>query len=195
MKLSAVIQLIDSYLQQPAVFNGNAKDIVFTLDDEPVLPLCKAQAQFVLNDLDKGNYQMDVQTEYFFPEQFELNVAPEQSLSEQITIKQLLPNPIYPYPQGTTLLMGMVRSSAGLEPLSDVTVKVQYESFRGTQKSSQTMTYDKGRYDGRYAVALRGKLQPSFSLTVDFSKPGFESVTQQLMMANGETRFADADMN
>ena len=191
MKLSAVIQLIDSYQQYPAV----VKSLWFALDDKEVKPQVKPQAQYVLTNLAEGQYRLAVVAEPFFPVQFDLDVKDHQPLVQQIYIKMLSPNPTYPYPEGTTVLRGLVTQENGQTALSGVMVTLEYVGYRGKQQSKQTFTYNKGRYDGRYAIAVTGKLQDSFQLTVSYRKPGFQSITKQVLMERGFTRFLDAHLN
>ena len=191
MSLSAVVQLFDSYQKQPAI----AVPVEFLLNGMRIEPVRKEGAQFILSNLDAGKYIINIKTQIFFPEIFEFDVSQSQVLADQVYIRHLIPCPLYPYTKGTTLLRGMVKSAKDMNPLSGVSVTLNYSGFRGKHKSTSTQTYNLGAYDGRYALSIAGKHQAMFDLNVEFSKAGFQTVHHQVSIENGFTHFLDTNLN
>ncbi|WP_211463564.1 peptidase associated/transthyretin-like domain-containing protein [Collimonas silvisoli] len=194
MKLSAVVQLIDGFSLQPAV--GVA--VRFLLNDKPYLPLSKAQAFYAFSDLDDGAYQLTILCEnhVFFDQRIALQVPLREPLADAIIACTLAPSPLYPYPEGTTLIRGQIfQVDAQRRPVPGVDVAASYQNVRARPKRQTTRSSDYGRYDGRYALALTGKLAAHTAVDLNFSKAGFANVRKQLSVQPGTTQCVDIEIS
>jgi 5-hydroxyisourate hydrolase-like protein (transthyretin family) len=189
-ELSAVVQLIDGFNRQPAV--GAAP--IFLLDSKVCRPLLKPQAFYAFSDLEKGEYQLSIENEIFFSQQIVLNVPMALPLAEGIIPCTLQPNPLYPYPIGSTVLRGLIRQTGNGQPLAGVTVVADYRNKQDKALQQQTLSFNRGNYNGRYAVALRGKLAATTEVTLHFSKTGYADVSMQCSIASGAIQFVDIQM-
>ncbi|HLX01223.1 MAG TPA: carboxypeptidase regulatory-like domain-containing protein [Trinickia sp.] len=190
MKLSAVVQLIDGFNHAPAV----GIDPFFLLNGEPCRPLAKPQGFYAFSALADGDYQLTTISAPFFTRQVELKVPLQLPLAEAIVPCLLEPSPLYPYPAGTTLIRGLVRDAATNKPLAGVAVEAGYQNWRGAARQAVTQTSDQGRYDGRYALALGGRLSPETAVTLTFSKTGYTTASTQVTQPAATTQFVDMDM-
>lgn len=191
MKLSAVVQLIDSFSQAPAV--GIKPQ--FLLNQKPCVPLAKSQGFYAFSELADGDYRLTTIDPLFFEQQVDFKVPLRLPLADAIVPCYLAPSPLYPYPVGTTLVRGQVRSTTTRQPLAGVSVSASYPNWRGVSKQASTQTAGFGQYDGRYALALGGKLAPDTSVVLSFSKSGYTSVTKQLVVGPASMQFVDIEMH
>ena len=145
-RLSAVIELRDSYRDQPAL----AAMPRFLLNGEPVGPLSKSEGRYVLVNLAPGDYVLDVHAAAFRPYRLSFSVSDTQTLSERWLQCALEPNAQYDYPPDTTVLRGQLASTV----TGEVTVSADYRSARGQAHHVQTRC----TRDQPYTLALRGKL-------------------------------------
>jgi hypothetical protein len=190
MKLSAVVQLIDDFTGFPAV---GCKPR-FALNQQPFKPLVKEQAFYAFSDLDDGAYQLTIVAPQFLLQQASFQVPLQLPLAQAIVACHLVPGPLYPYPAGTTLIRGQVLQATNQQPLAGVTVSAGYQNWRGQEKTATTLSADFGQYNGRFALALNGKLGPATAVALSFSKAGYASVEKQLQMAPATMQFVDIEM-
>lgn len=190
MKLSAVVQLIDGFSQAPAV--GFLPR--FLLNQKPFLPLAKPQAFYAFSDLDDGDYRLTALAPQFFAQEVAFQVPLRLPLAAAIVPCYLAPSPLYPYPPGTTLIRGQVLQAGTKSPLAGVSVSASYPNWQGKPKSAATLSSDYGKYDGRYALALGGKLAPDTLVVLSFSKAGYASVEKQLLLQPATMQFVDIEM-
>ncbi|MFC5475554.1 carboxypeptidase regulatory-like domain-containing protein [Paraherbaspirillum soli] len=189
MKLSAVVQLIDGFSQAPAV----GLRPKFLLNQQPYAPLAKPQAFYAFSDLEDGDYQLTISYPLFFERQIRFEVPLRLPLADAIVPCYLEPSPLYPYPAGTTLIRGQVLCAA--KPLAGVAIGANYQNWRGEPKSAATQSSDYGQYDGRYALALGGKLAAGTPVDVSFSKAGYATVEKRLLLEPAAMRFVDIEMH
>jgi hypothetical protein len=190
MMLSAVVQLIDGFNNAPAV----GIDPLFLLDGEPYRPIAKPQAFYAFSELADGDYRLTTISVPFFTQQVALKVPLQMPLAEAIVPCLLEPSPVYPYPAGTTMIRGLVRDAGTHQPLAGVAVAASYRNWRGEARQAATQTSDFGNYDGRYALALRGRLPPETDVTLTFSKTGYTTASKQVTQQAAATQFVDMDM-
>jgi hypothetical protein len=191
MKLSAVVQLIDGFRLAPAAGIHPA----FLLNAKPYRPLTKPDGFYAFSALDDGNYRLTTMALPFFTQDVEFKVPLRVPLAEGIVPCVLEPSPLYPYPPGTTLVRGQVRAAKTHHPLAGVSVEARYRNVRGEPRSTTTQTSDYGHYDGRYALAPRGKLTAQTQVTLIFSKAGYTSAEAQLTLDPATTQFVDIEMH
>lgn len=190
MKLSAVVQLIDSVTQLPLTGDGAH----FLLEQTPYRPLSKPQAFYAFSNLDDGAYELTVHHSQFFSQKILLTVPMQMPLADGIVPCYLQPSPLYPYPEGTTLIRGRVLQSGMAQPLAEVVIDAGYQNWRAQPKSRRTCTAGQGQYNGRYALALTGRLEEETQVSLRFSKPGYAVVQRQLKIQPGTMQFVDIDM-
>jgi hypothetical protein len=194
MKLSAVVQLIDGFSGRPAV----GVLACFELDGHAYQPLAKAQAFYAFVDLADGTHHLKITCPGFFDSKATVNsmsgplAAP---LADEIVVCTLEPSPLYAYPSDTTLIRGRVIDGRNNKrPLAGVLVDGDYVGARGAT-NSETRTYGKGAYDGRYALALPGNfVGESVSVELRFVKEGYASVTWPVSLERGTVKFFDVEM-
>ncbi|MBI3284925.1 MAG: carboxypeptidase regulatory-like domain-containing protein [Burkholderiales bacterium] len=194
MKLSAVIQLIDGFSLQPAV----AAEVSFRLNGRPYFPLSKASAFYAFSDLDDGTYQLEIlcADHVYFDQSMQLQVPLREPLAASILTCLLTPSPLYAYPVGTTLIFGhIVQSGAQRQALSDVDVTATYQTARAKVKNQNARSFDRGRYDGSYALVLSGRLAPETAVDLSFKKNGMTSVQKQIKMKSGTRQCVDIEMH
>jgi|GEM_PF-1014463 hypothetical protein len=189
LKLSAVVQLIDSYAGRPIV----AGDVEFYLDGIRALPLSKGQGIYAFVGLDKSHYELLVKVDGYFPLTFTLDALNKNNVSEECTVKLLLPAPTYTYPSGITMLRGLVVGESQ-KPLAGVRVTSDYATARGAPRSSYTFTADTGRYDGRFALPVPGKISAASEVGFQFSKTGYASIAKRVAIIVGITQFLDVEL-
>jgi len=190
MKLSAVVQLIDGFSQAPAV----GIEPRFLLDGKPCHPYAKPQAFFAFTELAEGKHRLTAIAPPFFPQDVALDVPLALPLADAIVPCRLDPGPLYPYPAGTTIVRGLVRATATNESVAGVGVEASYDNWRGEKRHAVTRTSDYGRYDGRYALALVGRLAPETDVTLTFSKTGYAGATAQIRVTTATTQFVDIEI-
>jgi hypothetical protein len=190
MRLSAVIQLIDAFSGLPAV----GRKPQFVLNGHAVLPLSKPQAFYAFSDLVPGEQHLQIADALFFSEQLAFSVPLTLPLAQAIIVCSLQPNPRYPYPDGATMLRGLIRQAGSGQPLADVLVSADYQTRQRKAVKRQTRSFDQGRYQGRYALALRGNGATDGAVSLVISKTGYASVEKHLQVAPGTTTFVDIQM-
>jgi len=190
MRLSAVVQLIDGFSRMPAV----TVQPRFLLDGQPCRPQAKPQAFYAFSELDDGQYRLTAITLPFFEQDVMLDVPLRAPLADAIVSCVLEPNPLYPFPAGTTLVRGQVRAADTHAPLAGVAVDASYANWRGDARHAATRTSRFGHYDGRYALALAGRLAANTAVTLVFSQAGRASVEARLAMQPGTTQIVNIDM-
>lgn len=200
--LSAVIQLIDGFSRQPAV--GACAS--FRLDGHPVQPQAKPQAFYAFVHLDAGPYRLEVSSPGFFRQEVHLQVSAglllQQSLADAIVPCTLLPDALYPYPQGTTLLRGQVLAALDRQALPDIQVCAAYQDARGRARTRQTVTHGAGSgsgkprnpYLGRYALPLPGRLAVDTAVVLTFSRAGQPAVQRRVTIGPGTTQLQDIEL-
>lgn len=193
MRLSAVIQLVDGFSKLPA----SGARVRFLLDGKPYAPHPKAQAFYAFADLDDGAHQLDIiSTDHrFFDRQITLQVPLSGPLADGIVACVLAPSPVYDYPAGSTVIRGRI-AQAGMpqQALAGVAVAASYHSARARALSESTVSFGYGRFDGRYALALRGKLAAPTTVDLDFSKSGYAQVHRQVTLTPGALLCVDIEM-
>ena len=190
MRLCAVVHLIDGYSRAPA--EGIAPR--FLLNGTPYAPHAKPQGFYAFSELADGDYRLTALALPFFPQEVEFKVPLAPPLADAIVPCLLEPSPLYPYPAGTAVIRGQVRAAATGEPIAGVRVEADYRIARGEPRKASTRTSDYGRYDGRYALAPRGRIAPATALTLTFSKSGYTTVSKQMTLEAATTQFVDIDM-
>lgn len=179
MELSAVVQVIDGFSHAPLAGLRPA----FTLNGAPCRPFDKADGFYAFSALPRGAYRLVASAPPFFPSQVEFEVPPRPPLADAIVSCVLEPSPLYPFPPGTTLLRGQVLAKRGGQPIA------------GEPRTASTETSAHGRYDGRYALAVRGRLDAAGTVvTLNFVKAGYPDVARQLTLAPGTTQYLDITM-
>jgi len=189
-----VVQLVDGYSGLPAV--GASPQ--FALDLQRCRPLAKPQAFYAFVGLTSGSHKLAITEKAFFAQEIALQVPMAKPLAEGIVPCTLLPNPLYPYPLGITLVRGRVMGPAAAAkspvPLSGVQVSAGYTTSRGRALTAETWTFDRGAYDGRYAMALRGKLASPTEVTLDFRAPSGARQQKKVSIEPGVTSIVDAEL-
>lgn len=155
-RLSAVIQLLDSYRDQPAL----AAMPRFMLNGKPVEPLQKSEARYVLMNLAPGDYVIEVRTTTFLPYRRSFSVSNTQTLSDCWLPCALEPNSFYDYPPYATVLRGQLAATV----TGELVVSADYCSARGQARQVQTRC----TRDQPYTLVLRGKLTNPTSVSLRF---------------------------
>lgn len=128
--LSLSVWLIDEYTQmKPA---GNIKVLI---EEGNINAVKNLSGYYLFNDLIDGNYNLIIESDFYFPEETLVAVPcpdPKNPVIE-ITLK---PRPSYPFPNNATLVRGLL-SNAG--PLADAAVKV-------IGKTIETITDERGEF-------------------------------------------------
>ncbi|RKP46838.1 carboxypeptidase regulatory-like domain-containing protein [Trinickia fusca] len=191
MRLCAVVQLIDGFSQAPA------EDVHprFLLNQEPYRPQAKPQGFYAFSELADGDYRLTTIALPFFPREVDFKVPLSLPLAEAIVPCVLEPSPLYPFPAGTTLIRGQVVSAATHAPLAGVTVQASYQNWRGDPRQATTRTSDFGQYNGRYALAPRGRLAPRTEVTLTFSKTDYATAQTQLVLEAGTTQLVNIELD
>lgn len=192
VQLSAVLQLLDGVTHQPAL---NAQP-VFLLNGKPVPALAKANAFYVLKNLDPGQYQLQIvlREANYFAQSLSLQVPPAANLAESIVVVELQPSPLYPYPASATMIRGQVLTVPSQTPLAGVSIRATYQSARGKQRTAQTATADFGRYGGRFALLLAGNLNEMTAVQLVFEKKGYRSVSREVQVARAALACVNVEM-
>ncbi|WP_186224254.1 carboxypeptidase regulatory-like domain-containing protein [Burkholderia gladioli] len=191
MELSAVVQVIDGFSHAPLAGLRPA----FTLNGAPCRPFDKADGFYAFSALPRGAYRLVASAPPFFPSQVEFEVPPRPPLADAIVSCVLEPSPLYPFPPGTTLLRGQVLAKRGGQPIAGVRLAARYATARGEPRTASTETSAHGRYDGRYALAVRGRLDAAGTVvTLNFVKAGYPDVARQLTLAPGTMQYLDITM-
>jgi hypothetical protein len=175
-RLSAVIELLDSYRDQPAL----AATPRFLLNGEPVGPLSKSGARYVLVNLAPGDYVLDVYTTAFRPHRLNFSVSDTQTLSERWLSCALEPNASYDYPPYSTVLRGQLASTV----TGEVTVSADYFSARGQARHVQTRC----TRDQPYTLALRGNLANPTRVSLRFDTGDGRSREQVIAVTPGRVQ-------
>ncbi|ATF87454.1 MULTISPECIES: hypothetical protein [Burkholderia] len=190
MELSAVVQVIDGFSLAPLEGLRPA----FTLNGQPCRPLDKRDGFYAFGGLPHGAYRLVAAAPPFFAQQVAFEVPLALPLAEAIVSCVLEPGPLYPFPPGTTLVRGQVLAAATRQPLAGVQVEARYASARGEARQAATRTAGLGRYDGRYALAPRGRLAPGTAVVLNFSKAGYASAQAELKLDPGAMQYLDIAM-
>lgn len=195
MKLSAVVQLMDSFSGQPIA----GTPAHFELDKKVYMPLEKGQGFYAFADLADGAHHLKIACQGFFDGEatFPAMTFPLATpLADAIVVCELEPSPLYAYPSDMTLIRGRVLDKRNDEkPLADVSVDGTYADERGETHHSNTRSYGKGAYDGRYALALPGRLAVgSVAVELHFAKEGYAPVIHPVSVARGTTKIVDVEM-
>jgi hypothetical protein len=189
-----VIQLVDGYSGLPAVDAAPQ----FALDGAPCWPLAKPQAFYAFSDLAPGSYKLVVSGETFFSQKVTLQVPMATPLADGIVPCTLQPSPLYSYPPGTTLIRGRLTGSPatapGRVPLAGIPVSARYATRRGKAMTAETWTFDRGAYDGRYALALRGRLAAPIEVNLEFRAPSGVRQQRTVRIESGVTTIVDAEL-
>lgn len=190
--LSAVLQLLDAVTGQPAV----TAQPRFLLNGKPVLPLCKASAFYVFENLADGQYTLQIlfPQHAYFDQSIRLQVPAADVLAEAIVVCMLVPTPLYRYAQGTTLLRGLIVRQGDGSPLAGVQIEANYQSAHGKAKTAQTQSSGFGRYAGRFALALAGNVGEETTLSVAFSQVGYRSVSRQVKLLKAGMQNINVEM-
>jgi len=190
MRLSAVVQLIDGFNDTPVVGVRPA----FVLNGQPYHPHAKADGFYAFSELEDGDYQLTLLAPPFFSQRIDFSVPLRLPLAEAIVPCRLAPSPLYPYPAGTTLIRGQVLSASQRAPLAGVSVAARYQNWQSKPRDASTQTSDYGRYLGRYALALRGKLAAKTEVTLTFSKSGHATTEVQLVLEPATTHYVATEL-
>ncbi|KVH81813.1 hypothetical protein WL40_05030 [Burkholderia ubonensis] len=190
MKLSAVVQLIDGFSLAPAVGMRPR----FLLDGKPCQAYAKPQAFYAFSGLDDGSYRLTTITLPFFEREVAFDVPLRLPLADAIAPCVLEPSPLYPFPPGTTLIRGQVRAAGTRAPLAGVAVEASYAGRRGDTRHAATRTSHFGHYDGRYALALGGRLDAETTVTLVFDKAGYARTATQRVIRPGTTQLVDIEL-
>jgi hypothetical protein len=112
-KLSLAVLPIDDYTDKQPI-----GEIEFTLNEKEAIK--NPSGYYLFLDLPPGNYKLKAQSQYYldWEEDKSLPVLGEPSIT--ITLK---PNPWYPFPEGATLIRGMVKDADG-KPVSEAVVRI-----------------------------------------------------------------------
>ena len=127
--LSMAVWLKDDYTGKPPI--GRVE--VFLVGQE-VKSVKNPSGYYLFLDLPAGQYQVRVESEYYFAVDKTVNL-PGPDPVEEITLN---PKPSYPFSAGTTLIRGIFLDTAA-NPISEATVKV-------VEKAISTITTPKGEF-------------------------------------------------
>ncbi|MFZ6765737.1 carboxypeptidase regulatory-like domain-containing protein [Undibacterium sp. Di26W] len=194
MKLSAVIELIDGFTGKPAV----GAPVRFELDGIPCQAQAKGQAFYAFPNLTDGQHRLAIfsMDHIFFDQNIALDVPLATPLAEAIVACVLAPSPIYDFPAGTTLIRGkIIQGGKAGSALAGVDVGAAYQNVRAGALRARTVSCAYGRYNGRYALALGGKLAAPTSVQLDFAKSGYADVQKKVALAPGAVLFVDIEMH
>jgi hypothetical protein len=114
-RVAAAIRLRDD------LTGGGALGPVVIVADgsRPALP--NRSGYFRLFDLPAGTIQVAVATAYYLPEELSVTL-PRPDPLDPVVERTLLPNRLYPFPPGTTLVRGVVTSAAG-DPVAGAAIQ------------------------------------------------------------------------
>jgi hypothetical protein len=189
IKLNTVIQLIDGFSGLPAIGLSPR----FLVNQKPYSPLAKPEAFYDFSELEAGNYQLLITDREFFSQQITVRIPIPSRLADGIIPCRLQPNPLYSYPADTTLVRGLVELKHTGLSLPGVTVQARYLDWRGNLKNDCTYSFDEENHEGRYALALSGKLVAETEVELSFSKLGHKPVQRHILIRPGTTRFIDIE--
>ena len=137
--LSLAIYLVDEFTQRQPIGN-----LSVSVNDGKLVPVKNPSGYYLLfkpkvlpEDVSE-KLQVNVKSDYYFEENLEVQLSaldPKEPL-KQIELK---PNPSYPFPNGTTLIRGMVVEPPSDAAASGATVEI-------AEKGLQTKTSSKGEF-------------------------------------------------
>lgn len=156
-------------------------------------PQVKAQAFYAFVDLEAGAYRLEIATEAFFPFTVSLQVPMALPLAEGILACTLEPGPLYPFEPWDTLIRGRVTRRR--KPEAGVTVEARYAGQRSRTVSRQTRSWGSGAYDGRYALALGGRLAAATDITLNFTAPDGAQGRQVVRVTPSTMAIVDMDLD
>jgi hypothetical protein len=131
-KLSLAIFLIDDYTKEQPVGPIN----IF-LRDREYKAAKNPSGYYLFLDLPEQAYTIQVQSDFYFAESMyvQLSSLTQNNPTKEIVLK---PKPAYPFPNGATLVRGMVLDQTE-NPIPNATVEVK-------EKNLKTLTSEKGEY-------------------------------------------------
>jgi hypothetical protein len=131
-KLSLALRLIDDYTKEQS-FGG----INVSLNEKKYKPVKNPSGYYLFLDLPTETHTVHIKSDFYFEENIEVKLSDINPTKPENRIV-LKPNPAYPFPNGATLIRGMVIDKAG-NPLPNAAVQV-------TEKNLNTVTTNRGEF-------------------------------------------------
>ncbi len=132
--LSVAIWLIDDYTQREPI--GKSKVAIM---EGNVKAIRNPSGYYVFNDLEAGEYEVIIESRFYFSEKIGVNIPHSDQKMPVIEIT-LTPKPSYPFPGYATLVRGVLSSTP-----QDVNPIVN-EDLEVVGKSLKTKTDEKGEF-------------------------------------------------
>lgn len=130
-RLSLAVWLIDDYTKKELI--GSVK--VMTKEGD-IMAIKNLSGYYCFNDLPDGNYNLNVESDFYFPEVKTVDI-PQPDPKNPVVEITLKPKPAYPFPDHATLVRGMVVGAG--EPVVNAEVKV-------VNKAIENVTDEKGEF-------------------------------------------------
>jgi hypothetical protein len=131
-KLSLAIFFIDDYTKEEPVGSLN-----ISLKDRDYKAVKNPSGYYLFLDLPDQVYTIQVESDFYFAESMyvQLSSLTQNNPTKEIVLK---PKPAYPFPNGATLVRGMVLDQTE-NPIPNATVEIK-------EKNLKTLTSEKGEY-------------------------------------------------
>lgn len=129
--------------------------------NSPKAPLRHPMGYFLFMDLPDGPYTIQAQGSYYFPKTIPNITVPDPL--KPVVAFEIEPNPSYPFPEGTTLLKGIIMD-AGQVPLPDVTILIK-ESDRTTVTN----------VNGAFVFYFKNMTSPEMEVKLKITKEGYKT--------------------
>jgi hypothetical protein len=142
LSLSLVISLKDNFTQELPVGK-----VTVTLKDEPYKAVKNPSGFYLFLKLPTKIYTVQIRSSYYFDQDQSVTFAPvdskkpmNETLTQIVKVIGLEPTPAYPFPNGATLLRGIVTNQ------DEKPVPVPNANVALVEKAIETSTTEKGEY-------------------------------------------------
>lgn len=186
--LSIAARLVDAAYPERGVVGWVSLGMV-SLDQDRVVgqrPVNRSNGLYAYSNLARGNYRLDVESEFYFEATATIRVTNELLVDFKPVEIPLFPKPFYPYPAGATLLSGAVRTGASLA--GGVRIKATYRpegQGAAVERITETHTVESGPYRGFYALSFNigesSRLR-AIEATLALSKEGYKGKQERLIL-------------
>ena len=205
IRLGMAIKILDHFTSDAPISTPEV-----LLDGEPVRAYGNLQTGYwSVPDKEFGEWTLEVRARFYFtsePQRIVIQPHIQKDTDpEGIEVTRpnrrfevtLYPRPDYPFPEGT-MIRGLVSCEAaepGLRiPLAGVLVEASYEPLELAEPvlKQTTVTDNRGRYDGRYALFLNVHKKDRYQATLTFAKEGYQTTQKTVEVRYNQTVFCNA---
>ncbi len=139
--LSIAVSLIDNYTNEQPIGR-----VTVTLKDEPYTALKNPSGYYLFLNLPEGDHTVQVRSDFYSDNDLPATVKPLKSeddlsvkLGQIVKVINLEPTVAYPFPNGATVIRGVVKEQATNKVFPNATVTL-------VEKNMVTSTTEKGEY-------------------------------------------------